>query len=152
MDRIRKLSTSIDMLCNGAETDEEYYDGVNILLGCLGVCDEDSEKIRDRLNIQNSLVEIEEKKRGSFIKNLTKKPIQYSRMTDKEVRKLVKTTTDNIRMEKIMINVLNELMAGGRSKNVAFSSYDKSHFLCMCLEKLGVGMNESLSSVILDIN
>jgi len=151
MEKIRKLATSIDMLCNGAEDDHEYSNGVNILLNCLGVDAEDSKKIRTRLNVSSSDVLTEGVNTSSFISTLTKKPVQYSRMSDREIRKLVQSTTDNINMEKIVVDVLTEIIQYGRSKNIAFNEYDRSHFLCMCLEKIGVDMTEGMSSIILEI-
>lgn len=151
MSKVRKLSDSIEIMCNGAEDEDEFNNGVNILIQKLNIKDDEACKIRSRLFVKDSIISVPVNMQDLFLETLTGKPVQYSRLTDKQVKKLVKNVAGAVDMEKFVIDILKEMLNMGRSKGVAFNKYDKSHFLSVCLEKIGVSMSEALSSAILDI-
>ena len=151
MDRTRKLADGIAALCNGAKDEKEFGDGVNISLTRLNVDNYAANKIRIRLNVGTNAISINEEDYTEFLSKLSKKDIQYSRLSDNDVKNLVNLVSVKIDAEKLIRGLMNDLLKEGRSQNIYFNDYDKSHFLCVCLEKIGIEMSETISTIILDI-
>ena len=110
MNRIRKLADGISALCNGAEDEKEFNDGVNISLIQLNIDANSACNIRKRLNVGNNTTSVNSAEFTEFLLKLSKKHVQYSRLSDSDVKKLVGLTTVNIDAKKLMTELLTELL------------------------------------------
>ncbi len=146
---LRKISDGIFALCRGAEDDQEFCNGVNVCLYQLGfdMASLRANRIRDRLDAKHHISILPAEYR-SFLSILSKKPIQYQRLTSGEIKSLTMTVTNRdgfpeMSDENIGIYFINE----AKGQNIAFNQSDESHFICICLEAIGRDVTDVIAGL-----